>query len=58
VTTVNDTDLSNSDHLEGRFPVAGFFICDFSYFFYIGIAFCVAIVGEDRNFKFCSDCCL
>ena len=47
-------DLSNSDDLsvfEGRFPTASLFTRDYSYFIF-GIAFHVAVMGEDRNFKF------
>jgi len=40
--------------LEGHFPIASL-LCDFFVFYTFGISFCVAITGEDRNFKFGTD---
>jgi len=41
--------------LEGRFIIACLLMCDFFVFYTFDIAFHVAVMGEDRNFKFSTD---
>jgi len=41
--------------LEGCFPIASLFMCNFFVFYTFGIAFHVAITGEVRNFKLGTD---
>ena len=41
--------------VEGRFPIASLFMCNFFIFYTFDIAFHVAITGEGRNFKFGTD---
>jgi len=41
--------------LEGRFPIVSLIHKQFFIFYTFGIAYRVAITGEDRNFKFGTD---